>query len=59
MSVVDKAIEISQETKLNDFAKIAKLYARKASIYNCLKNYDQAINFYEKSLLEDNNAKVK
>lgn len=41
------------------YEKLGKLYARKASVYAHLKDYDRAIELYEKSLLEDSNPKVK
>ena len=39
--------------------KLAKLLAQKASIYKHLGEFKEAISFYEKSLLEDNQYKVK
>ena len=59
MEAVDKALEVAQEIGLQDFGKMAKLYARKASVYTNLQKYDEAINYYEKSLLEDSNDKVR
>lgn len=42
-----------------DYIKRAKVYARKASIHGKKKEYANSVEFYEKSLLEDNNYKVK
>lgn len=55
----DKAFKIMEENHINDFSKKAKLYARKAKGYHLKKDYEQAIAFYERSLLEDHNASVK
>lgn len=37
-----------------DYVKLGKTLARKANAYTQLKNYDQAIAFYQKALLENN-----
>eukprot|EP00331_Platyophrya_macrostoma_P030711 CAMPEP_0176453916 /NCGR_PEP_ID=MMETSP0127-20121128/29553_1 /TAXON_ID=938130 /ORGANISM="Platyophrya macrostoma, Strain WH" /LENGTH=586 /DNA_ID=CAMNT_0017842927 /DNA_START=12 /DNA_END=1772 /DNA_ORIENTATION=+ len=58
MEQVDKALEVYQEQKA-DFVKLAKLLHRKANIYVALEDYDNAIEYYKKSLLEDSNPKVK
>jgi len=42
-----------------DWVKKAKVFARKASILSKQEKYDLAIEWYEKSLLEDGNQKVK
>ena len=57
--VLDKALEVYAENTHKDFAKLAKIYARKASAFAKQEDYDQAIAFYEKSLLENQDVKVK
>ena len=59
LEICDKALEIASEHSVKDFLKIAKLYSRKASIFTKMENYEQAIFFYEKSLLENQDPKVK
>lgn len=59
MEVCDKALEVASESGLKDFTKLAKLYARKASVFAKIGNYDDAIKFYDKSLLENQDQKVK
>jgi stress-induced-phosphoprotein 1 len=44
---------------VKDFGKKAKVLARKGNIYMKQSNYDEAILFYEKSLMEDTVQKVK
>ena len=53
MNVVDKAFEVYENSSHKEFAKIAKLLARKASIYKFLGDYARSIEFFQKSLLED------
>lgn len=44
---------------ITDFVKKAKILARKGSaLFKCTK-YQEAIESYEASLLEDNNSKVR
>lgn len=38
---------------------MGKLYARKAACYAKLGDYDNSIKWYEKSLIEDFNGKIK
>ena len=59
LEMCDKALEVSNENTFKDFSKFAKIYARKANVYAKMENYDQAIYFYEKSLLENQDVKVK
>ena len=59
MEICEKALEIANETSVKDFSKLAKIYARKANIYYKMDNYDLAIQFYDKSLLENQDQKVK
>ena len=53
---MDKALEIANETKLNDYAKLGKLFIRKSNIYTTMKEYDKALEFIDKALLEENNV---
>ena len=48
-----------EENHSNDFVKKAKLFARKGKVLWLQGNLEEAINFYEKSLLEDNITSVK
>lgn len=54
MSTVDEALKVYQESTNKDFLKLAKLYARKAAIYKHLNDFKASIEYFEKSLLEDN-----
>lgn len=60
MVVVDEAIKVYNETDFTKrhFEHLAKLLARKARIYHIKLDYDNAIKFYNKSLMEDKNRKV-
>lgn len=59
METVDTALEVYFKGFDKDFVKLAKLYARKAAVFQKQENFKSAIEFYEKSLLEDNQYKVK
>lgn len=59
LEVCEKALEVATETNLKDFGKLAKLYARKANVLAKMEKFDEAIIFYEKSLLENQDQKVK
>lgn len=54
MKTVDLAIQVYNDGTNKDFVKLAKLFARKASVFKQLNEYKSAIEYYEKSLLEDN-----
>lgn len=41
------------------FEKVAKVYARMASVYEKRKEFDKAIEMYQKSLTEDNNRHTR
>jgi len=41
------------------FAKVAKVYARMAVVYEKRKQYDEAIEYYRKALTEDNSRSVR
>lgn len=41
------------------FEKVAKVFSRMASVYEKRKQYDTAIEFYNKSLTEDNSRQVR
>ena len=54
MQTVDTALEVYANGSDKDFVKLAKLYARKAAVYKQLGDFKKAIEFYDKSMLEDN-----
>ena len=54
MNTVDTALKVYTEAEVKDFVKLAKLFARKAAIYKHLNDFKASIDYYEKSLLEDN-----
>ena len=56
---LNRAERLFDEDKVNDYIKKAKVYARRASIYNKQGNYGDAIAYYDKSLVEDQNQKVR
>ena len=59
MNTVDEALSVYENCSKKDFIKLGKLYARKAAIYKHLGEYKESIQYYEKSLLEDNQYKIK
>ncbi|EGR31769.1 stress-induced protein sti1 family protein, putative, partial [Ichthyophthirius multifiliis] len=59
IDVVNEALKICEDHQIKDFQKLAKLYARKGACYAKLNDYKQSIEWYQKSLLEDFNGKVK
>ncbi len=52
MEVLDLALEKYPNSK-KDFVKLAKLYARKSRVYELRGEVDLAIEWIEKSLLEN------
>lgn len=54
-----KAIKIAADNNIKDFEKMSKIYARLASLYQKQANFDQAIEYYQKSLIEFHSQKVK
>jgi len=52
-------LKFAEENNIRTYEKIAKLYDRKACIYLSLEDYDNAITFFNKSLIEVNNPRVK
>lgn len=54
-----KAIQIAQDNNIKDFEKMSKIYARMGSIYQRQGLFDQAIDYYQKSLVEFHSQKVK
>jgi stress-induced-phosphoprotein 1 len=54
----DEALEVSKGQPIN-YTKLGKVLARKASAYAHIEDYDHAIEWYGKSLLEDANQKTK
>lgn len=59
IEICDKAIEVCKGHGKYDYAKMAKVLARKASCYVQLEQYDQALDYLQQSLLENNDQKVK
>lgn len=56
---INQAEKLFEEGIVKDFAKKAKVYARKGTIYGKQEKWDEAIQALEKSLIEDTNQKVK
>lgn len=50
-----KAIKMGDENNIKDFEKKSKIYARMASLYQKQNKLDQAIELYQKSLVEFSN----
>lgn len=48
-----------EDHNLKDFVRRGKLYARLGKAYHLLKDYENSVRFYDKSLLEDQNPNVK
>lgn len=59
METIDEALGLYEEQNLKDFVLKAKLYARKASIFQKLDQLNESIVFYGKSLLENVDPKGK
>lgn len=58
--LIDRRYEINGNNSGGaSFEKVAKVLTRMASVYEKRKQYDQAITYYEKSLMEDNNRFVR
>lgn len=55
----DKAIQSMDDNLCYDYMKRAKVYARKGSVLSKQKDYANSHIFYEKSLLENSDYKVK
>jgi tetratricopeptide (TPR) repeat protein len=53
------AEKLFEEGVAKDYIKKAKILARKGTIFSKLERYGEAIDLLEKSLLEDNNSKVR
>jgi len=58
LATCDEAIGKYNETE-RDYNKLAKLYTRKARCYELMKEFDNSIEMYDKSLLEVADDKVK
>ena len=59
IEVCNEALKVMEENNLKDFVRRAKIFARLGKAYYLKKDYENSINFYDKSLLEDQNANVK
>jgi len=56
---VDKALEVAEQNDIKDFQKMAKIFARKGTVYDKQKKYKEAAEWFQKSLLENADEKVK
>ncbi len=59
MQEIAHAEKLFEEGVAKDYIKKAKILARKGTIFSKLERYGEAIDLLEKSLLEDNNSKVR
>ena len=59
LELCNKALDIMKEKNIIDFNRKARVFSRKASAHARLNQFESAIEFYEKSLLEEANPKVK
>ena len=59
LETIEIALKVAVDTQLKDFQKHAKLFARKASIFAKKGDLGASLEWYQKSLLEDMNPKVK
>lgn len=59
IEICDKAIEVCKSQSQSDYVKMAKILSRKASCYVQLEQYDQALDYLQQSLLENNDQKVR
>ena len=59
MQEIAHAEKLFDEGVAKDYIKKAKILARKGTIFSKLERYGEAIDLLEKSLLEDNNSKVR
>mmetsp|Transcript_149287 Transcript_149287/g.371787 ORF Transcript_149287/g.371787 Transcript_149287/m.371787 type:complete len:588 (+) Transcript_149287:96-1859(+) len=58
--VIDRRYEINSANPGGaSFEKVAKVFSRMAAIYEKKKEYDMAIEYYNKSLTEDNNRQTR
>jgi len=59
INLCDQALKICENITPKPIEKIAKAYARKGNIYLQMQDFNHAIENYDKSLLEVNDASVK
>ena len=59
LAACDEAIKAAEEVVPKPFDKIAKAYARKGNCYTQMKKWGEALEMYDKSLLEVNDPVVK
>jgi len=58
--IIDRRYEINSANPGGaSFEKVAKVYARMASVYEKRKDFDTAMEMYQKSLTEDNNRHTR
>ena len=55
----DKAEEVCKTAGQYDYVKLAKILARKAAAYSHKGDYQTSLEYYQRSLLENNDYKVK
>lgn len=55
----DRAVQAMDDQAIHDYLKRAKVYARKASILAKQKLFADSISWYDKSLLENQDFKVR
>lgn len=56
---ISLAQQIFEEGRNKEYLKKAKVYARKGSVLMKQQKYQEAIEAYNRSLIEDSNPKVK
>lgn len=59
LATCDEAIKVAEELLPKPFEKIAKAFARKGNCLAQMKKWDEAIQMYDRALLECNDYKVK
>ena len=60
MKVLEEAIKAYNDTPFKErkYEDYAKILARKARIYHIKKDFNESINWYENSLMENSEPKV-
>jgi stress-induced-phosphoprotein 1 len=59
LECINQALEICNSGSCKEFDKRAKIFARKASVLTKQQKFDEAIQLYERSLVEDSKPGVK
>lgn len=55
---MELALKIKEDNNIYDFEKLSKIYARLGSLYTKKDELATAIEWYKKSLVENNNKNV-